>query len=190
MTDKYFFDTDCLSAFLWVRGESILSRLYSGHIILPAQVYRELSRVPHLLASVDTLKQQGDLKIESMEVDSAEYHDYIQMTTAPEVGMRLIGSGEAAGIAMVKHRGGTLASNNLRDISCYTEKYKIEHITTGDILIRAMNAGMLTEEEGNKLWAGMLKKRRKLPAATFTDYLMDKQKNALPADTCGDMGRC
>lgn len=53
MTDGYFFDTDCLSAFLWVRGES-------------------------------------------MEVGSAEYHDYLQMTTALKTGMQIIGSGEAA----------------------------------------------------------------------------------------------
>ena len=38
------------------------------------------------------------------------------MTTSPEDGMRIIGRGEAAGIAMAKHREGTLASNNLRDI--------------------------------------------------------------------------
>ena len=111
LTDKYFFDTDCLSAFLWVREESILARLYGGKIILPAQVYNELQRVPHLKARVDTLKNSGNLAIESMDAGSPEYMDYLHMTTAPEEGMRIIGSGEAAGIAMVKHRGGTLASN-------------------------------------------------------------------------------
>ena len=70
LTEKYFFDTDCLSAFLWVREESILARLYSGKIILPAQVYNELRRVPHLQARVDVLKNQGDLSIESMEAGS------------------------------------------------------------------------------------------------------------------------
>ena len=116
MTEKYFFDTDCLSAFLWVREESILARLYAGRIILPTQVYNELQRVPHLQARVDVLKNHGDLSIESMETGSAEYLDYLQMTTSPEDGMRIIGRGEAAGIAMAKHREGTLASNNLRDI--------------------------------------------------------------------------
>lgn len=55
LTDKLFFDTDCLSAFLWVRGGSILSQLYPGRIILPAQVYDELKRVPHLLAKESLL---------------------------------------------------------------------------------------------------------------------------------------
>lgn len=88
-----------------------MARLYGGKIILPAQVYNELQRVPHLKARVDTLKNSGNLAIESMDAGSPEYMDYLHMTTAPEEGMRIIGSGEAAGIAMVKHRGGTLASN-------------------------------------------------------------------------------
>ena len=75
-----------------------------------------------------------------MEVGSEEYKDYLRMTTAPETGMRIIGSGEAAGIAMAKQRNGTLASNNLRDIRPYVVKYAIAHITTGDILIEAMEA--------------------------------------------------
>ena len=70
MIEKYFFDTDCLSAFLWVREENILAKLYEGRIILPAQVYNELKKVPHLLARTDTLKSNGDLLVESMEVGS------------------------------------------------------------------------------------------------------------------------
>ena len=176
MTEKYFFDTDCLSAFLWVREESILARLYAGKIILPTQVYNELQRVPHLQARVDVLKNHGDLSIESMETGSAEYLDYLQMTTSPEDGMRIIGRGEAAGIAMAKHREGTLASNNLRDVRLYVEKYKISHITNGDILIEAMDAGIITETDGNTMWAEMIRKRRILPTVTFSEYLVDYGK--------------
>lgn len=176
MTEKYFFDTDCLSAFLWVHEESILAGLYAGRIILPTQVYNELQRVPHLLARVDTLKNNGDLSVESMEVGSVEYNDYLQMTSSPEAGLRIIGRGEAAGIAMAKQRNGTLASNNLRDIRPYVEKYKISHITTGDILIEAMDAGIITETEGNTIWADMIRKRRMLPTTTFSEYLMSYHK--------------
>lgn len=175
MTEEYFFDTDCLSAFLWVRGESILSKLYAGHIILPAQVYDELKKVPHLLARADAMRSTGALLVESMAVGSAEYYDYIQMTVKPEAGMRLIGRGEAASIAMVKARGGILASNNLRDILPYVTKHKLSHITTGDILMKAMNEGIITEAEGNVIWTNMLRKRRMLPAVTFSDYIRNKR---------------
>ena len=176
MIDQYFFDTDCLSAFLWVREESILAKLYAGRIILPAQVYHELRRVPHLLARVDTLKNKGYLFVESMETGSEEYNDYLRMTISPEAGMRMIGRGEAAGIAMAKQRDGTLASNNLRDILPYVEKYGISHVTTGDILMEAMDAGIITEAEGNTIWSDMLRKRRMLPTATFSEYLTKHHK--------------
>ena len=98
------------------------------------------------------------------------------MTTSPEKGMRIIGKGEAAGIAMARQRAGILASNNLRDIRPYVEKYGIPHITTGDILIKAMKTGIITEAEGNTIWNSMLRKRRMLPSATFSDYIA-KQKS-------------
>lgn len=178
MTDRFFFDTDCLSAFLWVRGESILSRLYTGRIILPAQVYDELKRVPHLLARVDRMRSGGDLRVDSMEVDSTEYRDYLRMITVPDSGSRIIGKGEAACIAMVKERGGTLASNNLRDIAHYIDKYRLQYITTGDILIEALHSGMISEIEGDEIWANMLRKRRMLPAAAFTDYMKMKTNSS------------
>lgn len=43
--------------------------------------FGELQRVPHLLARVDTLKNNGDLSVESMEAGSEEYNDYLQMTS-------------------------------------------------------------------------------------------------------------
>ena len=76
---------------------------------------------------------------------------------------------------MVKERGGTLASNNLRDISSYVEKYGLKHITTGDILIKAMNTGIISETDGNDIWANMIRKKRMLPTATFTDYMKSKE---------------
>lgn len=119
LTDRFFFDTDCLSAFLWVHGESIL-------------------------------------------------------IATPDSGMRIIGKGEAAAIAMVKERGGTIASNNLKDVSSYVEKYGLEHITTGDILMQAMRSGIISEADGNDIWTNMIRKRRMLPTATFADYIKSK----------------
>lgn len=43
MTDKLFFDTDCISAFLWVKEENIILKLYPGKIILPKPVFNELT---------------------------------------------------------------------------------------------------------------------------------------------------
>lgn len=176
MTDSLFFDSDCISAFLWVNGQNILSQLYAGKIIIPKQAYKELSypTTPHLKQRVDTLIASGNAQIYDMDITSEEYKLYIQMTTNPEDGYKIIGDGEAASIALAKTKNGILASNNLRDISHYISKYKLDHVTTGDILVEAMKLGLIDEAQGNAIWASMVAKRRKLGAATFSDYLKMK----------------
>ena len=178
MTEKYFFDTDCLSAFLWVRRENLLIKLYGGKIILPEQVYSELShpRIPHLKTMTDTLKSNGDISIESIDINTEEYRIYCKLTTNPDRGFKVIGKGEAAAIALTKVRGGVLASNNMRDIQQYIEEYGLEHITTGDILLEALNRQYITEVEGNGIWTNMIAKNRKLPNKTFTDFLESKKE--------------
>lgn len=86
MTDDYFFDTDCLSAFLWVNGESILERLYPQRIILPSQVYDELNRVPFLVNRVNIMLANDTAKIGSMIADTDEYMDYVKMISSPDDG--------------------------------------------------------------------------------------------------------
>lgn len=178
MTDSYFFDTDCISAFLWVKNESILAKLYPGKIILPMQVYDEIKKVPPLLKRIEAMKLNNQLMVESIMLGTDEYNDYYTLSVNPPAGEKIIGKGEAAAIALTKKYNGTLASNNARDIMNYVNKYNLKHIMTGDILIEALNKQIITEDEGNIIWANMLNKRRMLPATTFTDYLKQHQKDS------------
>lgn len=97
--------------------------------------------------------------------------NYYNLAITPPKGTRVIGKGEAAAIALAKKADGILASNNLRDIKNYVDEYGLKHTTTGDILVEALERGIITEADGNALWANMLGKRRMLPTATFSDYL-------------------
>lgn len=177
MTDSLFFDTDCLCAFLWVRNESLLVQLYPGKIIIPRPVYTELCRpsISHLKARVDALLKKKLVSIQDIDVGSEEYITYYQLTESPTKGHKVIGNGEAASISLAKQYGGIVASNNLRDISDYISEFSLRHTTTSDILVDAYNRGLITENDGNTIWANMLVKRRRLGAASFTDYLESKQ---------------
>ena len=171
MTDSYFFDTDCISAFLWIKNESILSKLYPGKIILPKQVYDEIGKVPPLIKRVEQMKNAGELAVQSIAVGTTEYNEYYNLAVSPPTGEKIIGKGEAAAIVLTKRDNGILASNNLRDIKRYVDEYGLKHITTGDILVEALHKGFITESDGNTIWANMLAKRRMLPAPSFSDYL-------------------
>jgi len=71
---------------------------------------------------------------------------------------------------------GVVASNNLSDIGIYIKRVGLKHTTTVDILIEALEKGFIKEDEGNALWASMLAKRRKLGAASFSEYIKLKKQ--------------
>lgn len=178
MTDPLFFDSDCISAFLWVGNENLLSKLYPGRIIIPKPVYDELSYpgVAHLKARVDRLLANQEARIASIETDTETFELYCRLTSLPQNGHAVIGKGEAASIALAKKEDGIVASNNLRDVSSYIVELQLKHITTGDILMQAMEQGYITEDEGNTIWTSMLAKRRNLGATSFSEFLLTHKK--------------
>lgn len=173
LTEPLFFDTDCISAFLWVKEQSILAKLYPGRIRIPRQSYDEISlpNVRHLKERIDYLINNGEAEIVDFDTDTEAYAIYRQLTEAPQNGHRSIGKGEAACLSLAKTEDGIIASNNLRDIKEYVIEFGIEHITTGDIMVDAYMSGLITEDEGDVIWAKMLQKRRKLGADSFSTYL-------------------
>ena len=176
LTETLFFDTDCLSAFLWVDNESILAKLYPGRVVIPKQVYDELSHkglnhIKGLKSQVDTMVCNGEARIETIVVGTETYDLYFKMTTFPDAGHKIIGAGEAAAIAMAKESNGIVASNNLRDISDYVSEYGLSHKTTGNIMKEALEAGYIDEAQGNKIWSDMLLRKRKLGYTSFSAYL-------------------
>ena len=173
MTEPLFFDTDCLSAFLWVNNQSLLSQLYPGRIVVPSAVYAELSnpRISHLKVRVDALLSDHSARVETIETGTAEYLLYRKLVANPDPGHVIVGKGEAAAIALAKEKNGILASNNLKDVAVYVKEFNLQHMTTGEILKEALEKGLITENTGNQLWQDMLRKRRYLGYPTFSDYL-------------------
>jgi len=177
MTEQLFFDTDCFSAFLWVKQEQILLDLYPGRIILPQEVFIELSNpsIPHLQSKVTALRSSGAIMTQPILVNTEEYQLYHQIAVSPPSGRTIIGKGEAAALVLAKVYGGIIASNNLKDICQYLKKYQLNYLTTGGILVSALKAGLINEATGDQIWSKMLSKRRFLPTASFLDYLKTVQ---------------
>ncbi|HAF61505.1 MAG TPA: hypothetical protein DCK95_04190 [Anaerolineaceae bacterium] len=178
MTKPIYFDTDCWSAFLWVNEEQLVVHLYSDRIIIPEQVYIELSnpRVPHLKNQTDVLINNNTISKQPITLGTRESNLYLKLCTNPDPGQNIIGKGEAAAISLAVYKNGILGSNNLRDVSSYIKLYNLENLTTGDILIDALHQGLISEAKGNGIWINMLKRRRQLPTPTFSDFLKSKSQ--------------
>ena len=178
MIDSLFFDSDCISAFLWVNKQNLLTLLYPGLVVVPKPTYDELSypTTPHLRQRIDNLIISKQASLVTIDVGSHAYALYQKLTTSPDEGHKIIGPGEAASIALAKTTNGIVASNNLKDIGLYIIEFELKHITTGDILIEALEKGYITEDDGNIIWASMLSKRRKIGASSFSEYKKLKNK--------------
>jgi len=119
---------------------------------------------------VDNLIDKGFVKIVRFDTDAEDYLLFMKLSSN-YFSDKTIGKGEAAVIAHAKKHNGIVASNNTKDVMPYVEKYNLERITTGDILIMALKEGLITEKEGNLIWSKMLKHNRWLNADSFTNYL-------------------
>jgi len=120
---------------------------------------------------IDALINNGDATTEPILTDTPEFMLYTKLTTSPDEGRSIIGKGEVAAIALASISGGIVASNNLNDVAAYVSELNLRHITTGGILVKALEASFITEDEGNIIWSAMLSKKRKIGAATFIDYI-------------------
>lgn len=173
MTKELFFDTDCLSSFLWIGDTSIIEALYGGRIILPEPVYDELGHPAiqrfGIKERADKLIDDGVASVQTIEVGTQEYGIYRELTEH-KAGKKAIGKGEASGIALAKTYNGVLVSNNTRDIMPYVEEYGLKRLDTGQILMEALEKGLITEKDGNDIWQKMLARKRWLPAKSFSEY--------------------
>ena len=168
---RVYFDTDCISSFLWTNSQSIVAQLYSGRSYVPEEVYSELSKpcVPHLKESIDRLIGAGKFSIERILVGTAEQEELYRLR-------QTIDNGEAAVIVLARRDKGIVASNNLRDVLKYVKEFGLRHITTCIILSEALKGGIIDESEGNRLYAEMIRRRRKLPYASFSEYLANESE--------------
>lgn len=172
MTKIVFFDTDCISSFLWTQTQHLLIHCFGSDMIIPRQVYSEISRVPHLRQRIDDMVTDGNLTIEDIQVNTDENTLYLDLTDHTRASsLPLIGRGEAAAIVLTKKNNGILASNNLRDVSHYVNLYGLNHIATHDIMHKVVNDGVLTIAQADAIWIQMIAKKRKLPFRTYSDYL-------------------
>jgi len=176
LTDPLFFDTDCLSSFLSVGEQDLLVQLYPGRINIPLQVHRELSSlaVPVLKAAVDVLLKQKKAEIKEIEFGTSAYKLFSDLTAPSFANCKAIGRGEAACIALARRDGGTIASNNLSDVRGYAKKYKLRIVTTGIIMVEALNKKCITEDQADRIWEQMYCQGFRLGASTFSDYVNSK----------------
>jgi predicted nucleic acid-binding protein len=167
-----FYDTDCLECFLFVDAGHILEKLFSK-IIIPEQVYNELMdyNTPTIVKTNFKKLKEGFVETKEIEFASQEYTTYksIEKGFWSKTG-KVCGSGESAAMALAHLNNGIVASNNLSDVEEYIESLDIELITSSMILSKAVKKDIVSDEDANVLWKGMVEEGIDLPRDSFTEY--------------------
>lgn len=159
-------DADFLSSFTWVDRLDILEGLYGDHMVLLDEVTLEIARVSHLATRVEACVRRGTIHALSMAADSPEALELAQILDTGKYGR-----GESACMAYLLHNPGTMGSNNLADVRGFCARNGKKLICTGDCLCQALDQNMITLPEGDALWRRMIEKRRRLPTASFSEYV-------------------
>lgn len=168
-----FYDADVLSCFLAIHDVSILKDLFDK-IVVPYDVFNELKRASFLVNDLLDLINEGFIEVCDYTANR-KMENFISSLSHGYLLDKCIGRGEASAIALTVEYNGILASNNTKDLIEAIKKFNIKRIKTGDILVKALDVGIITEDEGNDLWDKMLAKNRYLTADSFSDYLNDNQ---------------
>ena len=167
-----FYDTDCLECFLFVDAGHILEELFSK-IIIPEQVYSEImaENTPAIVKKNFKNLKNRFVEIKEISFLSQEYTTYnlIKKGLWSKTG-KICGSGESAAITLAHLNNGLVASNNLSDVEEYIESLDIELITSSMILSKAVERDIISKENADDLWKGMINKGIKLPKKSFSDY--------------------
>lgn len=172
--DKIYFDADCLSSFLRVGKENILIVLYGNKIVIPSMVVEELRgyqrrRSFPLYDKIIDMESKGLVSFESIKTGTDAYTIYDKLTNDNEI-HNAIGKGESSVIALAVTNSNKMASNNLKDVTCWINYYRLNNITTADILVDAYKKSLLSQEEICEIWLKMTKVQ-KFNCETFNEYL-------------------
>lgn len=168
------FDTDCISSFLWVEKVDIINQVFHGSKIIPKKVYDEIQKLKKfsnyrfVFDELDNQISLGNFIVDDFLVTSNKGKEYLSLISLSNP-MR-IGDGEAAALSIVKTDGGTIASNNLKDIIQHVSKNKIPHIHTDTILYLYYKNNIddpSIADKCNNIWNAMKNKKRNLPAYDF-----------------------
>lgn len=163
------FDTDCLSPFAAFPDGIAIMKETLGDLWTSNYVIRELSESPDdVYLRVKEAEKSSMIGVYSIGVEGPDTDLFLRLTsnsTKP-----VMGDGETAAIALVSVMGGTVASNNLRDIKEYCVKNHIQFICSDDILCLAVERKVITFQKASSMW-NMMKKRTILPRYDFAEVL-------------------
>lgn len=164
---KILLDSDVVRHFLNGRRLLDLHRIYPNRLIMLDVVKNELCRSKQIAEEVNKFINYCRIEIKDFSGDINVIREYAELK-------KNFGEGESACMAVAKYDKHYIASSNLSDIKDYCLKNGITYLTTMDILVEAVLAGIFTDKECDTFIAEVKQKGSKLPTNTIKEYRIIK----------------
>lgn len=153
-------------------------------IAIPRAVYDELCNYQGKVKGrtfksvINNYLQRGQIQI--YDLSSNDWKLKESMTSAKS-GNLIIGDGEAEAIILTIKNNGILASNNLKDVIYYVDKYKLNHITTSDIICELYVRKFIDVNTASQIWKELYFYNNncfRMPENSFLEYYVKWDKIA------------
>jgi len=166
---KILLDSDVVRHF--INGNQIqkLTAIYPKRFVMLDVVFNELCRSKQIEKTVTGFVKMFQVELLDFPVKKEIVVEYAKLK-------KTFGDGESACMAVAKFHQQYIASSNLKDIKAYCEEHSIVYLTTMDILLDAINGGILSEKECNVFIKDVKDKGSRLPCNTIAEY---KKKKAI-----------
>ena len=152
------FDTDCLSAFAaFPSGIGIIAETLGGVWTTSHAVGEFASAPDSIYINVHSAQAKGTLGVYDIFVGDPAMQLFRELTAQERT--TVMGDGEAAAVALVSTMGGTVASNNLKDIRKYCTSRNVPFICSDDILSLAVLKNVITLQDACSMWNQMKSRR-------------------------------
>lgn len=142
---KLIIDSDVISHFIRAGQIIHLPSIFKTKILMFDIVFKELEKWYTKRIQVDNLIRYKLIEVIPFPEDDKIAEEFFHIKK-----LRFYGDGEAACMAYAKFTQNIVASNNLKDIKNYCTLHNIEYVTTLDFLQRALEKGILTEDQCNQ----------------------------------------
>lgn len=160
-------DSDVVRHFLNGNRIHQLSAIFPNRFVMLDKVKNELCRSKSLITPVSNFLSMFKIPIITFPANKDIIKEYAQL-------MKKFGEGESACMAVARFQNEFIASSNLKDIKAYCTQHAITYYTTMDILVEAINKGILTEKECDDFITDVKAKGSRLPCDTMKEYMKMK----------------
>ncbi len=140
ISQRILLDCDVIIHFTKAGKQLLLPKIYPNQFVILDKVKQELDKRKKSIVQLNNFIEWSKIEVIPFPKDYAIIKEYSKLK-------QIMGDGEAACLSVAKYTKDYIASSNLNDIKDYCQYHGIVYLTTMDILLKAYENRLMTEQD-------------------------------------------